>query len=207
MHRDGTQSAIACPGIDLLVSTTPATTTVGGFDCSIAANAFFKNNISLAISTGTAGNLLAKMEILWRQCITYGKLGAPNKILAGSAFIDAYAADVRAQPGSSFQVVSPAKGGFDLDGSRNRLYFKGVEVEWDPVMDALQALDSPSVHWDKRCYFLNSKALTMRPNRGRWLINRNPSRMYDRYVYYKGMTADYGLTTKKRNSLGVAAIA
>ena len=207
MHRDGTQSALACPGIDLIVSTTPGSVTVGGIDGSVAANAYWKNNVNTGISTASAGNLLAQMEITWRQCIQFGKMGPPDKIVAGSAFIDAYAADVRAQSGTSFQVISPAKGGFTLDGSRDRLFFKGVEIEWDPSMDTLQSLDSPTVHWDKRCYFLHSKAMKLRPNRGRWLIKRMPPRVYDRHVHYFGTSADYGLTAKKRNSMAVLSIA
>jgi hypothetical protein len=206
LFRDGTASSLAIPGIDALISTVPTTTTVAGYDGSVAANAWWLNNVHTGI-TGAAGTLLAQMEIEWRKCITYGKLGAPDFIPCGSKFIDAYAADVRAQPGTSIQYVAPVSGGVKLDGSRSGCYFHGVELTWDPVMDLLQAADDPTVDWDKRCYFLNSKALTLRPNKGRWLINRKPSRMYDRYVYYFGLTTDAGLTSKKRNSMSVMSIA
>jgi hypothetical protein len=216
VHRDGSASALAVPGLDFLVNTAPNTqTNVAGIDCTVAGNAFWRNNYNIGISVGTAGNLLAQMEITWRQCITYGKLGPPDFILAGSSFIDAYAADVRKQPGTTMMVTQPAKGGATLDGARagdatphdTGLYFKGRPIVWDPVFDTLQSLDSASVHWDKRCYFLNSKALVLRPNRGRWMVNRKPPRMYDRMVYYFGLTSDYGMTTKKRNSNAVLSIA
>lgn len=215
MHRDGTASNISCPGLDFLVNTSPSTQTVAGIDCSVAANAFWRNNVDTGINTGTAGNLLAHMEILWRQCITYGKLGAPNYILAGSAFIDAYAKDVRSQGGTTMMVTQPAVGGFKLDGSRagdatpnnTGLYFKGVPIVWDPVFDTLDTLDAPAIPWTKRFYFLNSKALMLRPNRGRWMIKRNPPRVYDRHVFYFGLSSDYGFTIKKRNSCAVGSIA
>ncbi len=214
--RDGSASATAIPGLDFLVNTAPNTqTNVAGIDCTKAANAYWLNNYNIGINTGTAGTLLAAMETTWRQCITYGKLGAPDHIEAGSAFVDAYAKDVRTVGGTTMMVTQPAVGGFKLDGSRagdatpnnTGLYFKGIPIVWNPSFDVLQAADSPTVHWDKRCYFLNSKAIKLRPNRGRWMINRKPPRMYDRMVFYFGLTADRGLTTSKRNANAVLSIA
>lgn len=216
MHRDGSLSAISCPGLDFLVNTAPNTqTNVAGFDCTNASFAWWRNNYDIGVSTASAGTLLAHMEIMWRSCITYGKMGAPNGLFAGAAFIDAYAKDVRSQGGTSMQVIQPAKGGFVLDGSRagdatpndTGLYFKGVPIFWDPTFEKLDTLDSPSTPWTKRCYFLNSKTLSLRPNRGRWMVRRQPPRVYDRMVFYFGLTADYGFTIKKRNSNGVLSIA
>jgi hypothetical protein len=209
VHRDGTQSTLAVPGLDALISTTPTVGIIGGIDRSNAANAYWRNWVSGPITTGLAanvGNLLAKMEVEWRHCITFGKLGPPNKILCGDAFLDALAADIRAQAGTNFTVTQPAKGGFVLDGARSRVFFKGVEVEWDPTFNLLDAAGPPSVPWAKRCYFLNNRALKLKPNKGRWLINRKPPRMYDRYVYYFGLTADYGITVMKPNSCSVLYI-
>lgn len=215
-HRDGTASALAVPGLDFLVNTAPNTqTNVAGIDCTNSANAYWRNNYDIGISTASAGNLIAEMEKTWRQCITYGKAGPPDFILCGSAFLDAYAKDVRSQGGTTMMVTQPAVGGFKLDGSRagdqtphnTGLYFHGVPVVWDPTFDVLQAADSPTVHWDKRCYFLNSKAIKLRPNRGRWMVNRKPPRMYDRMVFYFGVTADRGMTINKRNSTAVLSIA
>lgn len=205
VHLDGTQSTKAVPGLDLIVSTTPASTTVAGIDCSVTANAYWKNNVQTGVNTGTPGTLIAAMETQWRACMTRGKMGAPDAIFVGSKFLDAYAADCRAT--NSYQVSTPGKGGVNLDGSRSGVYFKGVELVWDPTFDTLQAALDPLVDWDKRCYFVNSKALILRPNRGRWMIRRNPPRIYDRYTYYFGLTADYGLTTKQRNAMSVLSIA
>jgi hypothetical protein len=117
------------------------------------------------------------MEVMWRNTITFGKMGPPNKIICGAAFLDALAADIRAQVGTNFTVTQPAKGGFVLDGARSRVYFKGVEVEWDPTFETLDALDAPATAWTKRCNFLNNRVLKLKPNKGRWLINRKPPRM------------------------------
>jgi hypothetical protein len=202
-HRNGTASTLAVPGLDALISLTPAVGIIGGIDRSNPANAYWQNFASTAIAAGT---ILAKMETMWRNTITFGKMGPPNKILCGSTFLDQLALEIRQQTGTSFQVVQPAKGGFVLDGARSRVFFKGVEVEWDPTFETLDALDAPSTPWTKRCYMLNSKVLKLKPNKGRWLINRKPPRMYDRYVYYFGLTADYGITIQKPNSCGVLAL-
>lgn len=204
--QDGSSSTKACPGLDHLVATDPTTGTVGGFDASTAT--YWRNNINLAINTTTAGTLLADMETTWRDCIRYGGI-KPTKIVAGSAFIDAYAKDVRNQPGTTLMVTTPAKGGAVLDGSRSGLYFKGVEVEWDPDFDALDDLLGVITYpWAKRCYFLNAAGGTvLRPMKGHWMVNRKPERLPDRYVHYFGQTSKYSLTTNKRNAQAVLSIA
>jgi hypothetical protein len=204
VHRDGSANTKAVPGLDLLVSTTPTVGTVGGIDAATAT--YWRNNVNTGISTATAGDLIAKLEILWRQCMTYGGM-APDYIVCGSKFLDAYAVDVRAQPGTNIQTVAPATGGVKLDGSRSGCFFHGVELVWDPTFDVLETADAPAVPWDKRCYFLNSKNIKLRPFKGRWMVQRKPARVYDRYTHYFATTADYGLTVNKRNSMAVASIA
>lgn len=204
MHRDGSASAKAAPGLDLLISTTPASTTVGGLDASLAANAFWRNQVNTGISTASAGTLTAAMEKTWRDCMTVGGM-APDAIFVGSKFLDAYRAD--ALNTINRQLVISGRQGTNVDNSTTGVYFKGVELIWDPTFDTLQAADDPTVDWDKRCYFLNSQALKLRPFKGRWMIRRNPPRVYDRYTHYWGLTADYALTTNQRNCQAVLSIA
>lgn len=212
LHRDGTQSSKAVPGLDLLVSTTPtANTTVGGINQSTSA--YWRNNINLSIDSTQYDAFLAALEKTYRDCLTYGQSGPPDYYCAGSKFIDAYAKAVRNQGGSTFMVTVPAKGGTPLDGSRSGgitqsgVFFKGKEIMWDPTMDILQQLDAPTIAWDKRMYMLNSKDLKFRPFRGRWMVPRTPPRIYDRHTHYFGITGDYGLTAKKRNGMAVVSIA
>jgi hypothetical protein len=205
--QDGSASTKACPGLDHLVATDPTTGIVGGLDSSTAT--YWRNNVNLAINPATAaGTLLAAMETTWRDCMRYG-MQKPTKIICGSAFLDAYAKDVRNQPGTTLMVTTPAKGGATLDGARSGVFFKGVEVEWDPDFDALDdLLGAITYPWAKRCYFLNDKGgLILRPMKGHWMVNRKPERLPDRYVHYFGQTSKYGMTTNKRNSLAVLSIA
>lgn len=200
LHLDGTQSTTDIPGLDLLVSTTPSSGTVGTI---AASNAWWQNYADMDISTATQGNLVDRMEIAWRECMRVGG-SAPDFILCGSDFLDAYRNDAGIT--INRRVNAPARGGVDVDGSVSGIYFKGVELVWDPVMDSLDAIDSPTYSWPKRCYFLNSKFIKLRPIKGHWMVARKPPRVYDRYVHYWGLTSKAALTTGKRNAHAVLSI-
>jgi len=210
LHLDGTQSATNIPGLDNLVSTTPTVSAVvGGLDQSIYS--WWQNNASTGISTSTAGNLVEQMEIQWRNCTRYGGF-SPDYILAGEAFIDAYRRDAKATVNRTIFYKGDKAESSEMDPSigddaRTGLYFKNKEVIWDPVMTVLDALYSPSIPWVKRCYFLNSRFIKLRPIQGHWMINRTPPRVYDRYVHYFALTAKAALTTGKRNANAVLSIA
>jgi len=203
IHQNGSQSAQAVPGLDYLVSTTPTTGVVGGLDPSVYT--FWQNNANMAISTATLGTLTQQMEITWRACTQFGG-HAPDKIFCGSKFLDAYRLDCAAG------IVRMQSWGdnksSDMSGGIMGLYFKGVELVWDPSFDALDViLGAITYPWAKRCYFLNSKFIHLRPFKGRWMINRKPPRIYDRYTYFWGLTSDYGMTISKRNCMAVLSIA
>jgi hypothetical protein len=212
LHLDGTQSATNIPGLDLLISTTPtAPAVIGGLDQSVYP--WWQNNAITGISTGTAGNLVDQMEVLWRNCTRYGGF-APDFLLAGEAFIDAYRKDAKQTVNRTiFYKGNKAESSkFDpsiddeIGQGRTGLYFKNVEIIWDPVMTVLDQLYAPSIPWVKRCYFINSRFLKLRPIQGHWMINRTPPRVYDRYVHYFALTAKAALTTGKRNAHGVCSI-
>lgn len=209
LHRDGTQSATNIPGLDLLVSTTPTVPmVVGGLDQSVYP--WWQNNAITAISTGTAGNLTQQMEVLWRNCTRYGGY-APDFILVGESFLDAYRQDAKQTVNRTVFMkdnAEPTKLDTGVgEGIRTGLYFKNVELIWDPVMTVLDQLDSPTIPWEKRCYFLNKRFLKLRPIQGHWMVNRTPPRVYDRYVHYFALTSKAAFTTGKRNAHGVASIA
>ena len=201
--QDGSSSTKTCKGLDHLVSTTPSSGTVGNI---LASNAYWQNNANLAIATA---NLLDEMEESWRACILYGGQ-MPDYITAGAAFIDAYrAACVGLTTGViQRQVTVSEKGGVGADGSISGLFFKGIPIVWDPSFETLDALLGVITYpWTKRCYFLNSNSVKLRPMTGHWMVNRKPEKLPDRYFHYWGMTSKYGMTTNKRNSNAVLSIA
>ena len=197
LHRDGTQSTNEIAGLDHLIAVDPTTGTVGGIDAS--AKTFWRNHVSLNISIA---NLLAEMETAWRACIRYGG-ESPDFILCGATFIDAYRSACTSA--ISREKVVTGSSGTNLDGSVGNgvstgLYFKGVELIWDPVFDVLDTEDSPTQEWASRCYFINTKYIKLRPIKGHWLVPRKPPRVYDRYVQYWATTAKAALTTSKRRA-------
>lgn len=194
--QDGSQSVKAVAGLDAIVSTTPTVGTVG--DLSASAS-WWQNNIGLGLAQAA---LIETMETIWRACLRYGKV-KPTKIICGAAFMDDYRAACKLGIGREIIGGGPVS----MDGGVTTLSFKNVELVWDPDFEALDALLGAITHpWTKRCYFLNERNITMRPFKGRWMVNRKPERLPDRYVHYAAKTASWGMTTNKRNSMAVLSI-
>lgn len=203
LHLDGGQNAESVPGLDHIISTTPSTGVVGGINRATTGNEFWRNHVSLDIAS-TTGLLSETMEQIFRLCTRVGGF-RPNLLLAGSKFIDAYKKD--AADTINRQIIVSGSGGTNLDAGINDVFFKGVPLVWDPVMDDLEANLTPAVAWDKRCYFINTRFLKLRPAKGQDMITRRPPRVYNRYTHYWGLTWRGGLTTNRPGSMAVLSIA
>jgi len=199
VHRDGTQSPTDLPGLDAIVDLTPAIGVVGTIDAS--TEPLWRNYAKTAI---VASTIVGELEDAWRETLRRGGT-APDYILAGSDAYDAYR-DYANQTVNR-QITVTGRGGTTVDASTSGVYFKGVEVVWDPTFDVLDTLDAPAIPWAKRIYMLNMRHLGLRPIKGHWLVPRKPPRVYDRYVHYFALTAKAALTTNKRNAHAVLAIA
>jgi len=197
LHLDGTSSSDAITGLDALVSLTPSSGTVGGIDASSSSNTWWRNSAATGLSSST---LLANMEGVWRSCTKNG--GMPDFIEAGSAFIDAY---IAAMVAAGQQIQYAGGQARKLDGGVSGVYFKGVEIIWNPEFEDNFG-ESPSTSWSKRCYFLNTRHLTLRPMAGQDRITRKPPRAYNKYEYYCAITWRGALTTNRRNAHGVLAL-
>lgn len=198
--RDGTQSTKAVPGLDLLVSTTPTVGTVGEL---AASNSWWQNNISLGIAQG---DLLIKMEAMWRACIRYGGK-TPNAIRCGAAFLDDYRAACKTDIGREIVAGGNVNGGVGMDGAVTELRFRGVPLIWDPMFERLDSIVGAISHpWTKRCYFLNTNTVKLRPLKRSWMRRHKPERLPDRFVHYYGWSTKYGMTLDQRNNLAVLSI-
>lgn len=206
LHLDGSQSSDAITGLDALVSLTPTTGTVGGIDRSVAANAYWRNNVATGLTvTTTTGTVLDLMETAWRQCTRNG--GRPNKILVGSTFLDGFRNFMLKTYGRiDFQGVGFGKR-VDAGTETDMLTFHGVPMTWDPVFQELDTLYAPATPWEKRCYFLNTKHLKLRPLEGHDMVTRKPPRAYDKYEYYWGLTWRGAVTMNRSNAHAVLALA
>lgn len=206
LHLDGSSSTDAIAGLDALVSTTPTSGTVGGIDRSVAANTYWRNHAATgltAVTTQATGvALLQAMETAWRACVKNG--GRPDLIMAGATFIDNYIAAMN-YTGQSVQYAGGEAR--KLDGGVSGVYFKGVEIQWCPEFDDnFGGAVSPAISWAKRCYFLNSRHLTLRPMEGQDMVSRKPPRVYDKYVYYWALTWRGALTTNRANAHAVISM-
>lgn len=188
LHRDGTASEDAVTGLDALVSLTPETGVVGGIDRETAT--YWRNNAATA------------MEGQWRRCIRNG--GSPDFILAGSAFIDAYRQyGVTVTNNADAGKVKRLDAGIG-SGSSTGLYFKGVEIIWDPQFEALDALESPAIPWEKRCYFINTKYLELHDDS---MDIVSPTRPYNVLALYQMVNLRLALVLKRANAHSVMSIA
>lgn len=208
LHRDGTQSATDIAGLDHLIALDPTTGIVGGIDA--ATNLWWRNYAQTAIA---GVDLIQEMEIAWRECTRRGGM-APDFILVGADFLDEYRVQAALTVNRELHVGGSGgnRSATTIDagigsGVSTGLFFKGVELIWDPVFDELDTLDSPAIPWAKRAYFINCRTVKLRPIKGHWMVPRKPPRVYDRYVHYWGLTAKASLTTGKRNANAVLSIA
>lgn len=201
--RDGSASTDDIHGLDHLVSTTPATGTVGGINRATAGNEWWRNWAASGLTTTTTtGTILDQMEIYWRNCTRNG--GQPDFIMAGSDYIDGYR-NFMLKTYGRVNYVGGEK--IDIDGGAGRIAFKGIPIVWNPMFSVLDTEDSPVIPWEKRCYFLNMNFLRERPIEGHDMISRKPPRPYDRYEFYWGLTWKGQDTMSRGNAHAVLSIA
>ena len=204
LHVDGTQSADAITGLDALVSLAPTSGTVGGIDRAVAANTYWRNQVATGLTTTTTtGTILNQMELVHRLCSKNAK-SSPDLMICGSTFYDGY----RNFMLSSFGRMDYGPGGFGkkVEGGTDALYFKGKEIMWSPEFADLDTRYAPATPWEKRCYFINTRHLCLRPLQGHDMVSRKPPRAYDRYEYYWAVTWRGALTVNLSNAHGVLAL-
>ncbi len=199
LHRVGIHSPDAITGLDALVSTIPDKSVIGGLDR--AKMAWWRNYAHTDISTQNKGDLSEAMALAWRHCILHG--GTPNLILAGSAFLDAYRNEITVVQNADAGHVKTLDAGVGK-GASTGLYYKGVEVVWDPNFETLDTLEAPLIPWEKRCYFLNMNHLKYYDN---GLSVVTPVRPHDIRALYVMLELSCVLTTNRSNAHAVLTIA
>ncbi|GAB3188579.1 phage major capsid protein [Hydrogenophaga aquatica] len=199
LHRNGTADTDAIVGLDTLISVAPGTGTVGGLDRATAT--YWRNYAETGISVASVGNLAQRMELAWRRCIKNG--GSPDFILAGGDFIDAYRKEITVTNNANAGAVKQLDAGVG-SGVNTGLYFKGVEIIWDPQFEELQTLESPLVSWNKRCYFINTKFMKYRDDD---MDIVTPVRPHDTLAMYAMVNLRCALSISRANAHAVLAIA
>lgn len=142
------------------------------------------------------------METAWKRCIRNG--GQPDLIICGTTFADGYRDFVVNSYGRTDYAAGMER---KVEGGSNiTTYFHGVPMMWSPEFADLDALYAPATPWEKRCYFINTKYMRLRPLDGHDMITRKPPRAYDKYEYYWAITWRGGLTMSRGNAHAVLAL-
>lgn len=190
--KDGTQAALAFPGITSIVVDVPtAATVIGGIDQSV--NARWQNRASLNITvSSTTQGVLRVLDLELPQLRRFG--GKPNLMLAGSAMIDEIKQEQR-------QKGFFTESGWDKkqDLSVADANFQGIDIMYDPTLDDLG--------FSKRLYVLELNKPGIFP----FVVEdedekqHNPARPPEKYVIYRAKTWVGGLACNRRNGCGVYA--
>jgi hypothetical protein len=203
LHGDGTSDTKALAGIGSLILPVPAAGSTGSI--SRVANTWWANRArtaanSNAVTGGTSdgGLLLAELEKEYRAMDKYATGAIKRRIFAGSDWIDQYLKEIRAN--GNYSMTGFRTEGV-VDGSMAAPAFKGIPIVYDPTLDALST--------PKRSYHLDMGARGVRLlyMDGQRMKKHNPSRPYDRYVMYSGITTTAVLVAKQLNTSAVIDIA
>ena len=168
-----------------------------------ATYAWWRNHYYLTVTTGATGNILTRMREAWRACTKYG--GRPDKILVGAAYLDAYIDHMMTVYGQvNYHPVSLKA----IEGAEGGVFYQGVPVEWDPTFETLDdnSIDTGTRTWTKRCYFINTKFLQMKPIKGQHMVSRTPPRVYNKYEYYWALTSRFYLINTRPTAHAVLAL-
>lgn len=192
--RDGTQSALAFPGVTAWVVDNPAApTVVGGIDQ--AANPRWRNRANLSISLGSGPETQAVIRTLDFELPQLRRFGGrPNAGYAGADMIDRLKAELRAKG-------SYTENGFTgtQDVGAGDIRFNGMPIFYDPTLDDMGMA--------KRLYVLDESRLMPFHVSGEDGKNHAPARPEDKYVFYQARTHVIGMIADQRNCHGVYAFA
>jgi len=191
--RDGSQDAKVPPGIMSIVTLNP---TVGmKFNLDSGSLSWWRNRTLPAIDSSTASNnnLINALQKEFRQLRRYGS--PKHSFFAGSDFMDAFEKEMRSK--GTYTDMGWAKSG-RMDASMADLAFKGVSIEYDPLLDDLG--------FAKRGYVLDMNSIKWQPMEGEENRTHSPERPPEKYVLYKAITTTGAVTANQLNTSGVYLI-
>lgn len=208
IHGDGTSDTKALAGIRALILDDPSLGSTGGL--SRSANTWWRNRAATAaafaagsgsdaITSATTGGgaLLQFLQGEERQLNRYARGSRRCKKFAGSDFMDAIETELRA---NGQYAQSGWKGGDGaVDGAMPPIMWNGIIIEYDPTLDDLGL--------SKRMYNIDMRRVKLLYMKGEKMKKANPSRPYDRYVTYRGITTTGVMVAQQLNTSGVYDIA
>ena len=196
---DGTAEADALAGIRSIIVDDPSAsgTTVGNL--STVDNTWWRNRASVAISTSSGGQELTDLiHTELRQLRRYG--GRPNLALAGSAFLDRLATELKSK-GNYTQTGWNNKSATDIGVAD--IHYGGLVFQYDPSLDDLTISGKDP---DKRCYIIDTSKIKLHYMEGEKMKRHSPARPHDSYVMYRAITTTATLCANQLNCHGVYEI-
>lgn len=195
MWRDGSQSALAFPGLTSFIVDDPtAATVVGGIDQ--AANAKWRNRANLTITlgdtTGASQAVAITLDNELPQLRRYG--GKPSVGFAGSDMIERLKLEYRYKGYYSQTGFNKS-----VDLATGDIEIGGIPIYYDPTLDDLG--------YDKRLYLIDESRVFPFVVEGEDEKKHNPARPEDKYVFYMAKTWVGGMGCEQRNGCGVYAFA
>lgn len=201
LHRDGTADTKAIAGIQAIIPDNPDVGTTGSI--SRVTNTWWRNRCLTTTGGGVVtsasangGALLTALQKEFRLLSQYAQGGTRWRMFAGHDFISALEFELRAN-GNYTQDGFMREGA--TDGGMAKVKFQGKDITWDPTLDA----ESRS----KFMYVIDMKRIRLLYMNGQRMKKHNPSRPYDRYVMYNGITTTAVLHATQLNTSGVYEIA
>lgn len=208
VHGDGSTDSKAIAGIGAFILPVPAAGQTGNLSrviypwwrnrAATAANGSAGGQGAITSASTAGGTLIAFLDKEFRQLGRYsGGLGN-IKIFAGSDFIDAYKAELRA---NGYYSQDMSKDTEAPDGSMKDPKHGGKGFIYDPTLDDLGL--------SKRAYVIDmsKKGIRLLYMDGNRMKRHNPARPYDRYVMYQGITTTAVMVARSLRSSGVYDIA
>jgi len=198
LYGDGTADANALAGIRSVIVDDPTATgtTVGGL--STVSNTWWRNRANVAIANTASGQeLIEFLHTEIRQLKRFG--GKPTIALAGSAFMDRLADEIRRNGNYSQTGFSKTN-----DISVGDISYAGLKFQYDPTLDDLTITGKDP---DKRCYIIDPSKLYLHYMDGEKMKRHAPARPATQYVMYRAITTTAVLCASQLNCHGVYEIA
>lgn len=197
LWRDGSQSSKVFPGVQSIITLSPAVGTTGGIDR--AGNTWWRNRAKAGASKITASASLRTLSKTLRSEVRhlrrYG--GRPSLLLCGSSFIDALELEV-SEKGTYTQEGFTKAGSTDIGLAD--ISMRGVgRFVYDPTLDDLGMA--------KFCYAIDPRHLYLETMDGEDMKQHAPARPPEKYVMYRGITYTGGLVADQLNCHGVYEVA
>ncbi len=208
VHGDGSSDAKALAGIRSIILDNPLAGATGGLSrviypwwrnrAATAAYAGAGGQGAITVNPANGGALIEFLDTEIRQLARYSRGGVSWKWFAGSAFIDGYKRELRA---NGYYSDSMSSDSGVPDGSMKDPKHAGNIIAYDPTLDDLGL--------SKRCYVIamGKKGVQLLYFNGKRMQRHAPARPYDRYTMYNGITTTAVMVARALNTSAVYDIA